>query len=187
MEGGGVRVSIVVAMDLHRTIGNSQKPGGLPWPRHRKDMKRFVDITKPKPVIIGRVSYDFVPPKYRPFNDRPTIVVTHDMRYDVGKGGYVADSPESALALAVALAEERGGEEVIIAGGEQIYRHFLESGEVDRIYLTQILGEFEGDAKFPGMLPDEIWWQRAVMPTRHEPDAENPFPMIFDTFDRKPR
>lgn len=187
MEGGGIAVSIIVAMDLHGTIGNSKKTDGLPWPRHRKDMKRFVEITKHNPVIIGRVSYDFVPPKYRPFRDRPTIVVTHDIDYDAGKGAYVADSPDTALTLAVAIAEEDGAEEVMVAGGAQIYSYFLEARAVDRIYLTQIQGVFEGDAKCPLNPAHDEWRiiQDSIICT--EPDAENPFRMTFSTLERKPR
>lgn len=198
MKGGGIRVSIIVAVDLHSTIGNSKKEGGLPWPHHKKDMQRFVDITRGKPVIVGHTSYKFVPERFRPFKGRPTIVVSRDIestaeKYEaeekrLGKGEHaiIAGSPDAALGIAVAIAEENGLGEVIIAGGETIYRYFLEKDLVDRIYLTQVFGEFEGDAKFP-VNPCGNDWRLANLPVRIEPEGENEYRLVMSTLDRKPR
>ncbi len=186
MEMGGVRVSIIVAVDLLNHIGNSKSATGLPWPWHRKDMKRFREITIPKPVIMGRKTYALIKPEYRPLSDRVNIVISKTADY-AGEGAMMVDSPSSGLALAVAFANEKGGNEVIVAGGEQIYRYFLERNQVDRIYLTQIKGRFEADAKFPLDPASASNWKLDGVPVHVDQDAQNPFPMIFSTLNFKPR
>lgn len=181
----GIRVSIIVAVDRENVIGNSKAKGGLPWPRHKADMRHFVEKTMGKPVIMGRVSYEFVEPKYRPFKDRPTIVVSRSADFS-GEGAIMARSVKESIAMAKNIARDTGVDEVFVAGGEQIYREALAFHLVDRIYLTRIDGKFEGNAFFPRISELGECWKGNRDELIREADAENPRRLIFMTLDRKP-
>lgn len=185
-----IKVSIIVAQDTGGLIGNSKKPGGLPWPRHKEDMRHFVSKREGKVVIIGRVSYELIPPKYRPFRNSPTIVVSRTKDFSseknsAGQTTLMARGVKEAIDEAKSIATEMGVDEIIIAGGEQIYREALAYGLVDRMYITKIIGSFSGDARFPDVssLP-ETWKEVARWSFGANPD--NPHDMLFYVLEKKP-
>jgi dihydrofolate reductase len=137
------RISLVVAIAKNGVIGRN---GGLPW-RLSSDLKRFKAMTMGKPVIMGRKTWDSLPVK--PLPGRHNIVITRDRSFHA-EGALIVGSPEMALAL----AEREGPEEICIIGGGEIFTHFLP--RADRLYLTVVDTEPEGDTQFPAY--DESEW-----------------------------
>lgn len=155
--------TIIVAMDDDRVIGNK---GKLPW-HNAEDLKAFKDRTVGHCVVMGRNTFDSLPEKFKPLPCRVNIVVStiysqvssiFRMKYET------ADSkPQVFPALEPALEyahQRRPGQEVFIIGGARIYQTALEKGLVDRILISRIPGEHEGDAFFPEL--DDSWVGRVV-------------------------
>lgn len=136
-------VVLVAAVARNRVIGNA---GDLPW-RLPADMKRFKAVTLGKPMIMGRKTFDSIG---RPLPGRRTIVVTRDPTWS-------ADGTESAPSLDAALAMARSGDpdEIVIAGGGEIYAQALPWADAMR--LTWVECEPDGDARFPEF--DDADWR----------------------------
>ncbi len=136
-----MRVSAVVAASDNGVIG---RDGGLPW-HVSSDMKLFKEITLGKPVIMGRRTWESLP--RRPLPGRRNIVVTRQHDFSA-EGAELAHSVEDALAMCAGEAE------VSIIGGGQIYADAM--ARTDRIYLTRIHLEVDGDTVLPD-LADSDW------------------------------
>ncbi len=136
-----MRVSAVVAASQNGVIG---KDGGLPW-HVSSDLKLFKEITLGKPVIMGRRTWESLPKK--PLPGRRNIVITRNRDY-VAEGADIARSVDEALSLC------HGETEVSIIGGGQIYADVMD--RIDRIYLTRIHLDVEGDTFLPDM-PENEW------------------------------
>ncbi len=134
-------VSIIVAASTNNVIGRA---GDLPW-RLPEDLKRFKAVTMGKPIIMGRLTYDSIG---RPLPGRQNIVLSTRDGYEL-QGCDVARSVDQALQLAGDAAE------AMVIGGAHIYQLFLPT--VNRIYLTRVHAEVEGDTFFPTL--DEQDWQ----------------------------
>jgi dihydrofolate reductase len=143
----GVPVAMIAAQSKDRVIGVDNS---LPW-HLPADLKFFKTMTLGKPVVMGRKTFDSVG---RPLPNRTNIVITRQEGW-AAEGVKVVGSVAAALRLA---AEERP-EEIMIVGGEQIYREVLPLA--DRIYLTEVDIDVEGDAKFPELSAEE--WDREVL------------------------
>ena len=128
-----MKLSLIVAMDKNRVIG---KEGKLPW-HLSDDLKNFKKITLHKPVIMGRKTHESIG---KALPERKNIIVTRKPDYSV-EGCTVCHSLEEALNLC------SGDEEAIVIGGADIYAQVLD--RVDRIYLTEVHTEIEGDVYFP--------------------------------------
>ena len=128
------RIAFVVAVSRNGVIGRA---GGLPW-HISSDLKRFKAITMGKPLIMGRKTWESLPK--RPLPGRQNIVITRQKNYQA-EGAIVV--PDTASALAVAGEVE----EICIIGGGEIFIKFL--AKADRIYLTEVDLEVEGDTRFP--------------------------------------
>ncbi|MCC6542073.1 MAG: dihydrofolate reductase [Flavobacteriales bacterium] len=165
-------VSAIAAVAQNGIIGNK---GDLPW-HLPDDMRYFQRITKGHHVITGRKNYESIPAKYRPLKDRVNIVVTRNARYDA-PGAIVVDSLTAGLEIAH-LANEH---EVFIIGGGQIYREALTMRLVDRLYLTFVHGDVEGDTLFPAL--DAAEWEE-VERIRHEADERHAHPFSFVVWER---
>ncbi len=161
-------IALIAAMDKNCVIGQN---GRLPW-RLPADMRRFVDLTLGKPVIMGRTTYESIQPKYRPLHGRTNIILTHNRTYDA-PGCQVVHSLDQALAAA------NGAPEVMVIGGTAVYQQFLP--RADRLYLTLIDAEFAGDAYFP---PYETSAWTITARKAHEPDEKNPYPYQFLTLEK---
>ncbi len=162
-------LSLIVAADKGNVIGNN---GAIPWSLP-DDQKRFRALTKGKPVIMGRKTFDAIG---RVLPDRRNIVVTRANVLPTGHAGYeVASSLDSAISLAEADAEE-----VFVIGGGQIYSEAMEAA--DKIYLTRVHGTHEGDAFFPAIDPSQ--W-REVKREEHLADAKHAVPFTFIDYERK--
>jgi dihydrofolate reductase len=131
-------ISFVVAVSRNGVIG---REGGLPW-HISSDLKRFKEITMGKPVIMGRKTWDSLPRK--PLPGRRNIVITRQPDF-AAEGAEVVATPEAALGLCA------GAPEVAVIGGGEVYRLFWPM--VDRLYLTEVDLEVEGDTHFPDLDP----------------------------------
>ena len=149
-------ISLIAAMGRNYVIG---KDNSLPW-KLPEDMKRFKELTLNKPVVMGRKTFESIG---KPLPDRKNIILTRDKNYSV-QGCIVVHSAEEALKAA------KGTEEVMIIGGEQIFKEFLPIA--NKMYLTFIDEEFEGDAYFPEYSVNE--WKE-VKKEEHENDYKYAF------------
>ena len=132
---------MIVAAAANNVIGAD---GGLPW-RLSEDLRRFKEITMGKPMIMGRRTFESIG---KALPGRRSIVITRQANYKA-PGVEVVATPEAALELA------RHADEVMIIGGGKVYEHFLPM--TDRIYLTRVHTEIEGDTFFPKI--DEDQWR----------------------------
>ena len=124
------------------------------------DLPRFKEITMGSPIIMGRKTYESIG---RPLPGRTSVIVTRQPEYQA-EGCLIAHSLESALALC------RQDEEVFISGGTAVYEASLPYA--DRIYLTVIHHDFEGDT--PLFKFDRAAWQE-VSREDFEADEKNPY------------
>ncbi len=161
-----MRISAICAMSENRVIGNHNQ---LPW-HLPADLKHFKKITSGKPILLGRKTYESIG---RPLPDRCNIVITRDMHFQA-PGCLVVNSIEHALE-AVAYSEE-----VFIIGGALLYHQTLSM--IQRLYMTLIHQNFDGDAFFPDI--DLHEW-RETERIDHQADAENPYAYSFIVLDKK--
>lgn len=159
-------VSIIAAVSDNGVIGRDLD---LPW-HLPADLKRFKRLTSGHHMIMGRRTWESI--GCRPLPNRPTIVVTRSRSY-WAEGARVAHSLREAIEMAAA------DDEVFIAGGEGIYRAGLRIA--DRMYLTRIHAEFDGDTCFPGF--DSTDWE-VVSEERYEGDERNAYPYTFLVYQR---
>ena len=157
-------LSIVVARARNNVIGSG---GELPW-HLPTDMRHFRTLTSGGTVIMGRKTYESIPDAFRPLPNRRNMVLTTN-------ADYAAPGAEVFPALAAAL-EACGGEAFMI-GGSRVYAQALPLA--DRVYLTDVQAEPDGDAFFPD-LPAEGW--RCV--EESTPVAENGHEFVFRTYER---
>src|SRR3989344_3197581 len=134
------RISIIVAHSRNMAIG---KANALLW-RLPEDLKRFKKLTTGHPIIMGRKTYQSIG---KPLPDRTSIVVTRDTDLEI-PGCIVAHS----LVEAIEKAREIDHEEVFIIGGAEIYKQALSLA--DRLYVTQVDMDVDGDAFFPEYIKD---------------------------------
>ena len=123
-------------MDHQRVIGHQ---GRLPW-HIPEDLRRFKALTMGRSIIMGRKTHESIG---RLLPGRRSIIVTRQAGYAV-PGALVVHSVEEALAACA------GEEEAFVIGGGEIYREALRTA--DRIYLTEVQGEYRGDTLFPDLL-----------------------------------
>ena len=149
-------ISLIAALGNNRVIGNENK---LIW-NIPADMKRFREITLGKPVIMGRKTFESIG---KPLPKRKNIILTRDKNYKAD-GCIVVNSREDALKSA-------GDGEVMIIGGAMIYAEFLPIA--NKMYLTIIGREFEGDAYFPEYNENE--WKEVSREVHEENDLNYSF------------
>jgi dihydrofolate reductase len=134
-----MKISLIVAVSRNGAIGlNNQLPWYLP-----EDLKYFKSVTMGKPLIMGRKTFDSIG---RPLPGRANIVLTRDPQW-TSDGVKVVQSVEQALVAGEIACEAADVDEIMVIGGEQIYRMTIDLA--DRIYLTQVDTNVEGDAFFP--------------------------------------
>ncbi len=159
-------ISLIAAMDRRRVIGRGN---ALPWTMPA-DLKHFRELTRGKPVIMGRKTFESIG---RPLPDRINIVITRDPAYRAD-GCIVAHSPAAAVAAAGDTPE------IMVIGGEHIFREFLPLAQ--KMYLTLIDADIGGDTFFPEWNPDQ--W-RETSREEHPADKNNPYPYIFIMLEKK--
>lgn len=143
-------INVIVAMTKSRVIG---KAGKLPW-HLSEDLKLFKAHTTGNIVIMGRKTFDSIG---RPLPNRRNIVVSKSIK-DSEKVSGVDYFPD--LDHAIAAAQE-GSSRIFIIGGASIYHQMIE--KADRLYISLVDGEFEGDTYFPEV-KDDVWKVVATEP-----------------------
>lgn len=133
-----ITVALIVARAANGVIGVN---GHLPW-RISEDLQFFKARTVGKPVIMGRKTYVSIG---KPLPRRTNIVVTRDPSW-TAEGVTTAHDIATALALGYEDAIRTGSDEVMVIGGSEIYAQALPKAQ--RIYLTEVHRDYEGDAKF---------------------------------------
>lgn len=154
-------IALIAAMAENRVIGRGPV---IPWDLP-DDRKRFREITWGRPVIMGRKTFETLE---KPLPGRLNIVLTRRGDYKPS-GCRVARDPKQALALA------GDAEEVFICGGAEIYREFMPLA--DRIHLTVIHRDCDGDVRFPELPPDFTVIDREFVP--------EPIPHTFFVYERQ--
>lgn len=166
-----MKLSLVWAMAQNRVIGRNNK---LPW-YLPEDLKYFKRITMGKPIIMGRKTFESIG---KPLPGRTNIVVTRNPDYVV-EGVKTVHSLDAAKALCESLALVDGSDEAMVIGGGEIYAQALPLA--DRLYLTEVHAEVDGDAWFPEF--DRDAW-REVAREDFEACGPNPYNYSFIVLDK---
>lgn len=141
-------LSLIAAVARNGVIGVDNT---LPW-HLPEDLKRFRALTMGHHIIMGRRTYESI---NRLLPGRTTVIVTRQQDYKV-PGALIANSLQHAMELC------RGDDEVFLIGGAELFRDGFKLS--DRIYLTEIEADFEGDVLMPSFNPAE--W-REISRERH--------------------
>lgn len=139
-------VALVAAVARNGVIGADNK---LIW-KLPSDLRRFRALTWGKPFVIGRKNFEAIG---RLLPGRETIIITRNRGFAV-EGARVAHDVEAALLLARAIGGAIGADEIIIAGGGEIYRQTID--RADRLLITEVDLAPEGDVLFPVIDPT-LW------------------------------
>ena len=136
-------ISLIVAADELDIIGRN---GTLPW-HLPEDLKRFRALTEGHVVVAGRKTHESIVERLgKPLPGRTTVVVSRTMTA-ADADVVVVENVFDAMLAARTLEEERGGNEVFVIGGAQLYRGTV--NVVDRIYLTRVHDKVDGDTRMP--------------------------------------
>ena len=167
-------ISIIVAASTNLVIG---KNNDLPW-HIPSDLKRFKELTTGKRVIMGRKCWESIPSKFRPLPNRNNIVISRDYTY-VADGAFVlSDLNQFIIEYSDSNGFNYGTREDFVIGGAEIYKQFFPIAK--KLYMTEVLGEIEGDTYLEGFNPEE--WNLTNM---SEPLEENGFRFIFKEYVKK--
>lgn len=159
-------IALIAALNRRRVIGRDNQ---LPW-HIPSDLRHFRQITMGKPLIMGRRNHESIG---RALPGRKNIILTRDPLF-TADGCQVANTAEQALALA------EGADEIMVIGGAEIYRLFLP--RTQRMYLTWVDTDDDGDTYFPEYDPDE--W--TVTDERTQPAGpDTPVALTFQTLERR--
>ncbi|NRS50366.1 MULTISPECIES: dihydrofolate reductase [Brevibacillus] len=155
-------ISLIVAYARNQVIG---KDGDMPW-HLPADLKNVKELTTGKTIVMGRKTFESIG---KPLPNRRNVVLTRSQDFHP-EGVDVVHTKEEVLAMG----------DVIIFGGSEIYRQFLDV--VDRLYITEIDLETEGDTFFPA-------WDRDAytLVDKREGivDEKNVHPHAFYMYERK--
>jgi dihydrofolate reductase len=176
-------LTLIVATTPSLGIGNK---GTLPWPALKSEMGYFARVTKRPPVgspkvknavIMGRKTWESIPPRFRPLKERVNVVVSRNPGFaiqsdaseakesGVGDDVFVVESLEEAIRRLNEVSKQNGASydsaasgnfesassvgKVFVIGGSSIYAEALKMRETDRILMTKIRKEYECDTTFP--------------------------------------
>ena len=167
-----VKLCLIAARARNNVIGTG---GDLPW-RLKSDLAFFKKATLGCPIIMGRKTWESLP--VRPLKGRENIVMTRDWAYNA-EGARVYSSFAAATNSARAVAARTGSDKVFVIGGEAIYNLALPLA--DRLYLTEVDAEPEGDAHFPDL--DTSQWAETGA-ERFEAGEGNDFAFTIRQLDR---
>lgn len=160
-------ISIIAAVANKNVIGNKNQ---LPW-RLPADMKHFRELTTGHCIIMGQKTHESIG---KALPSRTNIILTFDTNYK-SEGCIVVSSIEEALKDAVV----KGESEVFVIGGASIYKQFIEIS--NRLYITRINKDFDGDAFFPEINKSE--WKLSSV-EKHNIDDNNAYPYLFEVYDK---
>ena len=158
--------TIIAALDEKGVIG---RRGKLPWPKIKKDLNHFYNLTKGKPIVMGYTTFLSLG---RPLPERENIILTHRS----------ISIPDCRVehSLRDVIKRSRQISETMIIGGASVYQQFLPLS--DKMYLTIIHHQFPGDTFFPHFSIDE--WAE-IERIDYLADEENIYPFSFLTLVRR--
>lgn len=159
-------VTLIWAMSQNGAIGRNNQ---LPW-RLPEDLKFFKQQTTGKTMVMGRKTWESM--GSRPLPNRRSLVLTADYAY-LAEGAQVVHSVEEAMEFAKQ-------EELMVIGGAGVFQHFLPLA--DRLYVTRIDQEIEGDVFFPHFDWSEFELVEEIKGIR---DEKNPYDYRFLTYERR--
>ena len=159
-------LTIIAAVSINNVIGNNNK---LIW-KLSNDLKRFKKLTTNHSVIMGRKTFESLP---NPLPDRNNIVITRDTNYSK-PNIQVCSSIEDAINLT------KTDTQPFIIGGGEIYSQTINI--VDKIELTRVHEEFDGDAYFPE-IPLDIF--ELINEENYNSDLENEFDYSYLTYKKR--
>lgn len=162
-----MNLSIIVAIAENNAIGKENK---LLWSMP-EDMKHFREITSGHPVIMGRKTFESIG---RLLPNRRNVIITREQNYKI-ENAEIKHSLEEAFDLF-----KDKNDEVFIIGGAEIYKQALPYA--DKLYITKIEQNFEGDAFFPEI--DEKIWQETSR-EEHEPNEKNLYKYTFLVYTKR--
>jgi dihydrofolate reductase len=158
-----IYTAAIVAMASNNVIG---RDNALIW-HIPEDLKHFKRTTLGKPLVMGRKTYASLG---KPLPGRANIVISRSGGEEVDENGpFYVDGIEQALDQARARAERANVDEVFIIGGGEIYKQTLPL--LDRLYLTLVHEDFEGDASFP----DFDWDDWKIISEERHSENQPPF------------
>lgn len=160
-----MNISMIAAMANNRVIGKDNK---MPW-RLPADLQHFKRVTLGKPVIMGRKTYQSIG---KALPGRRNIVISRQ--------ALSLPDAETVNSIEQALALIANSEEIMIIGGGEIYRQCLPLA--NRLYLTQIMIDADGDAFFPDYASTGQWY--VTDEEIHTPDVRNPYHYRFITLEK---
>jgi dihydrofolate reductase len=163
-------ITLLLAMSRNRVIG---REGQLPW-RLPEDLAYFRRTTMGQPVLMGRKTWDSLPPRFRPLPGRRNLVMTRN-------GAWQAEGAEPVASLADALARVPEAQRLFVIGGAELYNSAL--AEADELLLTEIDRDFDGDVFLPAV--DASVFEE-VARERHHAAPPNDFEFAFVTYRRRP-
>ena len=137
MTIAGSPIGLVWAQSLGGVIGGG---GEMPW-YVPEDFAHFKEVTAGRPVIMGRKTWDSLPPRFRPLAERRNIVITRQPHWQV-------DGVETVGSVPDALDRVADSDEFVwVIGGSQIFDAVIE--DADRLEVTEINERFDGDTFAP--------------------------------------
>lgn len=175
-------LTLIVATTTKLGIGRN---GSLPWPMLKGEMgyfsrvtKRVPAVTKPKDadtsgkhnaVIMGRKTWESIPPKFRPLKGRTNVVISRSLRLE-GRGEGSGESGETAVHVVESLGDavdllqkQEMVQRVFVIGGSSVYEAALKHPATERVLLTMVTKpEFECDTFFPVDLGSGGGWKRGT-------------------------
>jgi dihydrofolate reductase len=161
------RISIIVACARHGVIGRNNE---LPW-HLPEDLAHFKQTTLGKPVIMGRKTFDSIVARLgKPLPGRRNIVITRNRQWHY-TGAEVTHNLENAIDLCAFEPE------IFIIGGAELYR--LAMPLADRLIVTEIALDTDGDAHFPAIDP-EVWQE-----TQRDEHGHASLPYAFVVYERR--
>ena len=167
-----IRLAMMVAKASNNVIGRNNK---LPW-YLPNDLKYFKQVTFGKPVIMGRKTWESLG---KPLPGRTNIVITRQSGFQA-EGAKVVATLDEAIAMAENVAFIDGQEEAVIMGGAEIYA--LALPRADRLYLTEVHAQVEGDTWFPEY--DATEWNE-IGREDFQAEGPNPYDYSFVVYERK--
>ncbi len=161
-----MKISMIAAASENNVIGKNNE---LVW-HMPADFRYFKEKTKDHIILMGRKTFESLG---KPLKYRTNVVISSKADYKP-EGTEKFDSLDEALKWSV----DQNDEEIFIIGGASVYKQAM--SKANRIYLTRIHGEFEGDTHFPDIGDD---W-KLVSSVKNKADEKNPYDYTFLVFDK---
>jgi dihydrofolate reductase len=161
----GPRINIIFARARNGVIG---KDGHMPW-HLPEDLAHFKATTGLAPVLMGRKTWESLPPRFRPLPGRRNIVITR-------QADWQPTGAETAPSLAAAIALCESAPELWVIGGGEIYAQAMPLAQV--AVVTELDRDYEGDTFAPTL--DAHWQQRS----RSAHTAKDGMPFSFVVYER---